>query len=855
MSTTFSPGAYVNTNINALGTSRYLGGSNRMLTQSLARLSSGYKINVASDDPSGLQISEQLRSQGSGITRAIQNSQEASNVIGIAEGALIEINNILTKMRQLAIHAANEGATSPEQVTADQAEIDSGIQTIDRIANTTRFSDQFLLNGSKSLIFRASTTVNDPMDNPLIDVTNSRVDQISKRGDQSPLAINFTGYDTTNPGMPALGDRQARRAVLECDKTLAGNNNTNAWVPDVIDGYITAPQRFILTGNSGAKAYSFLDGTHLGVIAQGINNSKGSTGIGATLTFDSSVSGSQVDLTAMSTDGTAAVSGERLAGQAAIYNRSGAGVAEISISTDGATFNENSLVPGMNLDGDGRMYLRWTDATTYVAYKDENFTMEIGRGKTGSPMTSSNNSGVAAAQITITATAPAPQLGDVSALQFGQQFELRAGATDGSVAANGMKLDEMTSLATAFGLDMTSGASCLSGMRLQGNTSEDARLYFGVTYDETKQETTVKIFTDGSMLPQYLVAAGTADASSGNPYQVAVQEVDYQGKPSGVYATLSLGAVADLTQRLEGSGTLEFNQLGLRVYSDAYGSEQYLRAQNLEGHLLGGYAASDSYELQPIAVGDTLQATGGDALVAVNGSVAHTQGLAASVSSQSYSGELAFYAGELGMTTLAQVGQDVGALASRGGALQAVAPAPGEDPFDPNSQGYLSWATNGRHNTNEQVRDFVGGMQYQLGEGENEVERTIYSIPSMAVANLGKTEVRLNVVYSLQDVLSGGDAALAQDPVAAMKIIRQAIDDVTGTRARLGAFQKNMLATNANSLEVTVENITKTESYIRDTDMATESTEYTKNQILVQAGTSMLAQANKIPQNVLSLLG
>ena len=56
-------------------------------------------------------------------------------------------------------------------------------------------------------------------------------------------------------------------------------------------------------------------------------------------------------------------------------------------------------------------------------------------------------------------------------------------------------------------------------------------------------------------------------------------------------------------------------------------------------------------------------------------------------------------------------------------------------------------------------------------------------------------------------------------------------------------------------MEVTSENITKTESYIRDTDMATESTEYTKNQILVQAGTSMLAQANTRPQNVISLLG
>jgi hypothetical protein len=137
--------------------------------------------------------------------------------------------------------------------------------------------------------------------------------------------------------------------------------------------------------------------------------------------------------------------------------------------------------------------------------------------------------------------------------------------------------------------------------------------------------------------------------------------------------------------------------------------------------------------------------------------VCNTQGLVANVSSQSYSGELAFYADELGMTTVAQVGQDVGALTSRGGALQTPAVATGGNPYDPTSNGYLSWVTNGRHSTSEEMSDFIGGMQYQLGEGENSIERTIYSIPPMAVANLGKTEVDdAGTVRSLQDVMSGG---------------------------------------------------------------------------------------------------
>ena len=173
---------------------------------------------------------------------------------------------------------------------------------------------------------------------------------------------------------------------------------------------------------------------------------------------------------------------------------------------------------------------------------------------------------------------------------------------------------------------------------------------------------------------------------------------------------------------------------------------------------------------------------------------------------------------------------------------------------DPNDPAYLSWVTNARHTTSETLNQFIGGMQYQLGEGAGDQERTVYGIPSMAAANLGKVVIE-GRSYNLQDVLAGGNASLQNDPVIAMKVIMQAVNDVSELRARLGAFQKNMLQTNINSLEVTIENITKTESAIRDANMASESTEFTKNQILMQAGTSMLAQANQINQNVLQLLG
>ncbi|MCD8138788.1 MAG: hypothetical protein LUE17_03250 [Planctomycetaceae bacterium] len=165
----------------------------------------------------------------------------------------------------------------------------------------------------------------------------------------------------------------------------------------------------------------------------------------------------------------------------------------------------------------------------------------------------------------------------------------------------------------------------------------------------------------------------------------------------------------------------------------------------------------------------------------------------------------------------------------------------------------FTYATNPRSNTDEDLSNFIGGMQFQLGNTEGDQDRTIYSIQSMSMSELGRISYN-GVEYCLQNVLGGGSASLSKNPILAMNILAKAVDDVSTLRARLGAFQSNMLQTNINNLEVAIENLTKTESAIRDTDMAEESTQFTRFQIMQQAGASMLAQANQVSQNVLSLL-
>ena len=100
-------GLQINTNISALNSLRNLQNVNNSVSSSIEKLSSGLRINQASDDPSGLIISEGLRAQVDGLNQAIANSQEAGNVIKTAEGALSSVSDLLRNVRTLAVHAAN----------------------------------------------------------------------------------------------------------------------------------------------------------------------------------------------------------------------------------------------------------------------------------------------------------------------------------------------------------------------------------------------------------------------------------------------------------------------------------------------------------------------------------------------------------------------------------------------------------------------------------------------------------------------------------------------------------------------------------------------------------------------------
>ena len=141
-------GMIINNNIAALNAWRNLSTSNNNLSSSLEKLSSGYRINRGADDPAGLLISEKLRAQIGGLTQATSNASDAISMVQTAEGALTEMNTMLNSIRTLAVHAANTGSNDTASIQADQTAVDKAIESMQRIAVTTKFAGKTLLDGS-----------------------------------------------------------------------------------------------------------------------------------------------------------------------------------------------------------------------------------------------------------------------------------------------------------------------------------------------------------------------------------------------------------------------------------------------------------------------------------------------------------------------------------------------------------------------------------------------------------------------------------------------------------------------------------------------------------------------------------
>ena len=142
-------------NLTAMNANRMLNVTTSAQSKSAEKLSSGYKINRAADDAAGLSISEKMRKQIRGLTQASSNAQDGVSAVQTAEGALTEVHSMLQRMNELAVQSAN-GTNSQTDRKAIQDEIDQLTSEIDRVSETTKFNETYLLKGDSTTTTKAS---------------------------------------------------------------------------------------------------------------------------------------------------------------------------------------------------------------------------------------------------------------------------------------------------------------------------------------------------------------------------------------------------------------------------------------------------------------------------------------------------------------------------------------------------------------------------------------------------------------------------------------------------------------------------------------------------------------------------
>ena len=186
-------------NLTAMNSNRMLGITTGTQAKSTEKLSSGYKINRAADDAAGLSISEKMRKQIRGLTQASLNAEDGISAVQTAEGALTEVHDMLQRMNELAVKAANE-TNSADDRQYIQDEIDQLVTEIDRVAETTKFNETYLLKGDDttngySRTFAANDTVIGTVDG--FTVSTAAASQTIADGDEVTLGdITLVSTDT-----------------------------------------------------------------------------------------------------------------------------------------------------------------------------------------------------------------------------------------------------------------------------------------------------------------------------------------------------------------------------------------------------------------------------------------------------------------------------------------------------------------------------------------------------------------------------------------------------------------------------------------------------------------------------------
>ena len=316
-------------NLTAMNSNRMLNLTVKSQSKSTEKLSSGFKINRAADDAAGLSISEKMRKQIRGLTQASSNAQDGISAVQTAEGALNEVQDMLQRMNELSVKAAN-GTNSTDDRTYIQNEIDQLVSEIDRVAETTKFNETYLLKGDKDATKAykfTSAVVNDAAAAATITAgTGTSTTSVTlvydgnswiKEGDANGTAVTLTAADhgATAVANAQIGDKlvydgaSKTASIVEVKHAYGAafyDANGNRIADNALENYFNTDG----TLKDGAKVYIDEKGT--GATAAGITAMKPTTSqtitgnltlklhVGADATSNNQIS---VDIASLSAEG------------------------------------------------------------------------------------------------------------------------------------------------------------------------------------------------------------------------------------------------------------------------------------------------------------------------------------------------------------------------------------------------------------------------------------------------------------------------------------------------------------------------------------------------------------------------
>ncbi|MGC8768190.1 flagellin [Calditerrivibrio sp.] len=750
-------------NLMSLNAQRHITATNNMLGKSLERLSSGLRINHASDDASGMAISEKLRGQISGLKRSIMNAQDGISMLQTAEGALEEVSSMLQRMRELAVQAANGTYTSNDRVEL-QKEVEQLKSEINRISAATEFNTKKLLNGDGTALWSAS-------ENKINAIIRGNV---AEGNYEISLKANKIGKNQIFK-TDIMTLQEGKIGAEYKDSTANATYDTNIkevreprtlWSTGSSDYTLTLVGTASTTNSAVATIGSFLQPGSAGTV--GLNT------ISSNLTFDGYA---LVEITGDNNSAAITYFYDAITGQ------------RIGSSTDNDIADGITTTAGFSLSAVGTF--QNGDRFLFSISRGIDYTT-VGDGSGAIILTD----GPSDKQINLT-------------INFTAVNSLASSTDDITHTIYLADLDELTGNLNLGSIDIVfaktdgtvntgQGTLHLSGGGEAATTTtklKDIARFIdadGNNLFENKQELT--IWGNGKSAMIYLEADDTV---SDFEYKMTDAIVNKLGLGSDNALVNSHLVDYISTPTTDGARTVK----GTFIIQTALAGEQ------------GEIAFSgDQRLLNALSLAEIQKSENNTTLVTIKD--AHTGNL---------------------------IGTDETGNDRVNGVINGI-----ELVIDSRANVSAEWdSTNStlkfKENANASTKKYylhVVDNSTDLQIGPNKGQSLSVSIPQLDVKGLGIENVYLVSQSLAQKAIPDIDNALSQ---------------VVTIRATIGA-QINRLEHTINNLTVAKENMTASESRIRDLDVAEEMATFTRFQILGQSGMAMLAQANQIPQMALQLL-